>query len=158
MTKKIVALCALFTINSFVGANGYPAGQGYQVPQEGPHHGHDKHHHEHHGHHNLTYNTEDKRALDSYEKEIEEIKKEGQNPYLKSNICWLATAVGVLGLAKSGSNGELQGALFSGILAVGAGSIGIYTRSGEAAKVAEREAQIKDRRDRQDKIRSRYHH
>lgn len=150
MTKKIVALCALLSINSFVGANGYPAQQGSQASEH--HHGHHGHHH-----HNPTYNAEDKRALDSYEKEIEDIKKEGQHPYLKSNICWFAAAVGVLGLAKSGSNGELKGALFSGILAVGAGSMGVYTRSGEAAKVAEREAQIKDRRDRQDKIRSHYH-
>jgi hypothetical protein len=53
MTKKIIALCALLSINSFVGANGYPAGQGYEAPKN--HHDH----HGHHGHHNRDKITDE---------------------------------------------------------------------------------------------------
>lgn len=93
MTKKIIALCALLSINSFVCANGYPAGQGYEAPKEHSHH---------HGHHH------DKIADEADQRRLHVLEEEDQNAYQYTNITrcgvlvgGIMTAMGMLSREKS---------------------------------------------------------
>jgi len=159
MYKKYVALLAILMSTNpscfafgqeasqgYQASSGYPASQGYQT---------DSKHHNHHHHSEMSY--DDRKAIEDYDKEIAAILKDGESPYLKSNICWIATAGGAVLLATGVSSGNGNQAILGGIIALAGGGIGMYTRSGEAEKDADREAKIKDRRDRQDKIRASYH-
>src|SRR5690242_6949777 len=90
MTKKIVALCALLSINSFIGANGYPAGQGYEA--SGNHHGHHGHHGHHHNHGDKIADEADQRRLNTLD-ELDESAK------LYRNISRVGIATGVIAAA-----------------------------------------------------------
>jgi G3E family GTPase len=153
MTKKIVALCALLTLNGFIGANGYPAQQGSQASE----HGHGHHHGHDHHHHNPTYNAEDKRTIERNEKEIDDVRREIKDPYYKSNLFfWLAagSAAGpVFSIATKNSTGIMVG---GGSLAL-SGSMGIYIRKSESEKIKECSERVKGLEYTNDKIRSRYH-
>jgi len=92
MTKKIVALCALLSINSFVGANGYPAQQGSQASEH--HHGH----HGHHGHHHHDHS--DKIADEADQRRLKTLEEQDANANYYTNISRagiLAGSVIVLG-------------------------------------------------------------
>lgn len=136
MTKKIVALCALLSINSFVGANGYPAGQGYQAPNES-HHGHHGHHH-HHNHSDKISDEADERKL----KQLDEQDTDA-NSYIKLSRFGVATGV-VVGVA-GGWAGKQNVALTGLALALGSGGVGYYNYQGNKGRAIERK-EILDRR------------
>lgn len=89
MIKKITALCVLFSINSIMNANGYPAEQGYQVPQE-HHHGRHDHHH-----HNKTDKIADE--ADQHRLKILQEQDDAANTY--TNISRTGLAIGAVVIA-----------------------------------------------------------
>lgn len=70
MSKKIVALCALLSINLVFAANGYPASGGYQADQGYQANGH--HHDKHHHHRDKITDAADERTLAALDKADEE--------------------------------------------------------------------------------------
>lgn len=123
-----------------VQGSGYPASQGYQV--DGYHH--------HHGHNQIS--SADQRQLDSYQKEIDEFIKENENAYREANKYWWATGAAVTGTLASLAFKSSHGAYVCGAATLAAGGMGLYIKNSANSKIAIREAQIKERRQGQEKI------
>lgn len=136
MTKKIVALCALLSINSFVSANSYPAEQGYQAPNES-HHGHHYGDH-HHNHSDKIADEADKRKL----KQLDEQDADA-NSYIKFSRIGLTTGVVV---AVAAGWAKKRNVVLTG-LALGVGSVGVgyYNHQGNKERAKERK-EILERR------------
>jgi ABC-type nickel/cobalt efflux system permease component RcnA len=159
MYKKSIIVCALLIAVSNIRAMGVPAEQGYQPNQGYPaEQGYQTGHHHGHHHHHSGYSPADEAALATYQKDIEQLQKEIEDPYWKSNICWKiavgGAAIGVIGFATDSKTiGRLGGATV-----VVFGPLGIYTRLSEAVKKEENVKEINTLRDRQEQIRKDYRH
>lgn len=88
MSKKIIALCTLLSINLFVSANGYPASGGYQVDQgyQANDHHQDKHHHH-----------KDKITDEADERTLRRLDEEDTAAYWYINAARVCGAAGVVG-------------------------------------------------------------
>jgi hypothetical protein len=143
MYKKSIALLTIIMTSVCLHAD-YPAIPGSQANQ-----GFQADHHHHHG---LSH--VEQRALEGYDRDIADLKKEIEEPHFKSSACWTVAAAGAALVAAGSLSSQKNDSLTNlgeTVLVLACG-MGVYTRMSESAKVAETEARIKDRMDRKDAL------
>lgn len=124
MSKKIVALCTLLSINLFVSANGYPASGGYQVSED------------HHGHHHSEKNALKKQKLDALNQQLKDLTRTQESltntgtittPRICLGVALLGVAVGAIG-----QDGKSKAA--GAVLFLGGGALAVGTAMAEESK------------------------